>query len=74
MVGTLTEQQWMEWQKHLPHLVTIYNNTPHASTNLIPFELVFDRESRLSIDIMLGTTPEDKDFPKLQQYIKDLKS
>ena len=74
MVGTLTEQQRMEWQKHLPHLVTIYNNTPHASTNLTPFELVFGRKSRLPIDVMLGTTPEDKDFPNLRQYIKDLKS
>ncbi len=74
MVGTLREQQWLEWQKHLPHLITIYKNTPHASTKLTPFELVFGCKSHLPIDIMLGTTPEDKEYPNLQQYIKDLKS
>ena len=74
MVGTLTEKQCMEWQMNLPHLISIYNNTPRASTDLTAFELVFGHKSHLPIDIMLGTTPKDKDFPNLQQYIKDLKS
>ncbi len=73
MISTLTIKQRKEWQKHLPHLVTVYNNTPHCATMLTPFELIFGRKSRLPIDIMLGTSPIDKEFDNLKQYIKDLK-
>ncbi len=70
MVGTSTERQTKEWQKHLPHLISIYNNIPHAATHLTLLKLIFGKKSRLPIDLMLGTTPVDKERPSLKQYVK----
>ena len=74
MIGTLTKDQRAQWHKYLPHLVSVYNNTQHSSTNFSPYELVFGRKSRLPVDVMLGTTPEDNVFPNVKDYVKQLQT
>ena len=73
MVGTLSKKKRAEWHKHLPYLVSVYNNTQHAATNFSPFELIFGRKSRLPVDIILDTVPSDVQFSSLKEYIKHLK-
>ena len=73
MIGTLSKQKRAEWHKHLPYLVSVYNNTQHAATNFSPFELIFGRKSRLPVDILLDTVPRDVEFGSMREYIKHLK-
>ena len=41
------------WPEYLNDVVYSYNVTPHASTSLSPFYVMFGRHPRLSVDLML---------------------
>ena len=61
-IRTLTEYEKRKWTDHLQTFtyiyiyiyIYIYNSTPHNSTGLSPFFLLFARESRLKIDDTIG--------------------
>ena len=41
----------------MPYLLQAYNNTPHSSSGLAPFYVLFGRHARLPVDAALGMTP-----------------
>ena len=73
MIATLKGDSRKRWNKHILHLVNIYNNTEHAATGFSPFELIFGRKSRLPVDEWLGTAPVDASFDSVTDYVKSLK-
>lgn len=50
LLGTLAEETHMHWPSRLPSLIQAYNNTPHSTTGLTPYYVVFGRHARLPID------------------------
>ena len=50
LLRTLSVDEQARWPKHLPHLVMVYNSTPHAATGFSPYRLLFGRENRLPMD------------------------
>ena len=71
MVGTLTSEKKKAWPKYLPDLVMAYNSSTHDSTGFSPYFLIFGRQPRLPVDVVMGITLEDdnEDFIKNQQEI-----
>ena len=71
MVGTLTSEKKKAWPKYLPDLVMAYNSSTHDSTGFSPYFLMFGRQPRLPVDVVMGITLEDdnEDFIKNQQEI-----
>ena len=57
MLGTLDPDQKSDWKKYIPSLVHAYNCTRHDSTGFSPYELMFNRQPTLPVDLLLGSEP-----------------
>uniref|UniRef100_A0A3B3RCC0 Gypsy retrotransposon integrase-like protein 1 n=1 Tax=Paramormyrops kingsleyae TaxID=1676925 RepID=A0A3B3RCC0_9TELE len=49
LLNTLSAREQGRWTVHVPELVQAYNCTPHSSTGLSPFWVLFGRQPRLPI-------------------------
>ena len=54
MLGILTPEQKKDWKNHVPALVHAYNCTRNAATGFSPYYLLFERESRIPVDVEFG--------------------
>ena len=73
MLGTLDPDKKHDWKSEVSPLVHAYNCTRHDSTGYSPYFLMFGRQPRLALDVILGlgsTDVHDKDY---HQYIAKLK-
>ncbi len=72
MLGTLEEEQKHDWKKYVNSLVYAYNCTPHETTRVAPYELLFGRKPNLPIDTMFEKAKEESASKTTTEYIKDL--
>ena len=61
-----------KWPKYLPSVLFAYNATPHSTTQLQPYELMFGRKASLPCDSWLGLQEycDEVSKPKTQ-WLKD---
>ena len=72
MLGTLDPKQKSDWRSDVAPLVHVYNCTRHETTRCTPYFLLFGREPRLAIDLLLPPVDADP-VPTYSAYISDLR-
>jgi hypothetical protein len=73
MLGTLESDKKSDWKKYVLSLVHAYNCTKHDSTGYSPYYLMFLRQPRLPIDLILGIEPDPKQT-SYPAFVDNLKS
>ena len=75
MIKAYLKGQQREWDKHLGCLAAAYRATLHKSTGLTPNMLMFGREARLPIEVILGigTTSTGEEVTSYGEYVNALK-
>ena len=74
MLGTLEPDQKSNWKIQVSPLVHAYNCTRHSTTGYSPYVLMFGRQPRLAIDVVLGMVNEDHTNQDYGKYMESLKS
>lgn len=59
LLRTISAEEKHSWPEKLPALVYAYNCTPHATTGYSPYYLLFGRDPRLPLDVLLGTNTDE---------------
>ena len=72
MLGTLTDDQKLDWPTYVGPLVQAYNSTRHDSTGFSPHYLLFGWHPRLSVDAFLDTG-KDTAAMRPDNYVQRLK-
>ena len=72
MLGTLSEETRQDWYWYVL-LVRVYNSTQHVSCSFSPFELMFGRNSCLSVDKYWGTYLLEIEYGDVGEYVSNLK-
>ena len=71
LIKSLDTQMRHKWPDFLSHLIFVYNTTPHCTTGIAPYTLMFGREPLIPLDQILGHTDCDwnQDFVKQQSEL-----
>ena len=72
MLRSLAETQKQQWPTAVNKMIHAYNSTKHSSTGFSPFFLLFGREPRLAIDLLLGRD-DNKIDPNYDKFVEKWK-
>ncbi len=67
LIKSLTVTERRRWPEALPHLVLIYNSTPHGVTGIAPYTLMFGRQPMLPIDQLIANTGKNWNEDHVQE-------
>ena len=74
MLGTLSEEEKLDWKSYLGCMTHTYNCTKHASTTYSPYYLMFGRHPRLPIDVEFGLPKSNSgDNSSKSRYVQKLR-
>src|SRR5258708_28952794 len=62
VIAKVVNTNQRDWDECLPYVLAAYRATPHSSTGFSPNFLLFGREIRAPIDVVLGTPGDKHDF------------
>ena len=60
MLQSGAEDNPKSWDENLDYCMTAYRSSVHTSTEHTPFELVFGREMRIPLDVMMGGAQDNE--------------
>uniref|UniRef100_A0A8C6SV87 Gypsy retrotransposon integrase-like protein 1 n=1 Tax=Neogobius melanostomus TaxID=47308 RepID=A0A8C6SV87_9GOBI len=62
LLRALPPEQKRRWPRHLSQVTYAYNTTVHQSTGRTPYFLMFGREPRLPVDVLVGVEETEPDL------------
>ena len=71
-LATFDQDHQRDWDRHLPLLLMSYRSAVHETTKFTPAMLMFGRELRVPLDLLIGRPqeePEDRGYP---EYVERL--
>ena len=72
MLGTLQPEQKKDWKSYVAPMVHAYNSTRHETTGQSPFYLMFGRQARLAVDLVVGVPEEgEKNYNRYVTALRD---
>jgi transposase InsO family protein len=74
MLGTLDPARKHDWKAEVAPLVHAYNCTRHETTGYTPYSLMFGREPRLALDVILDLNSTDVHKKDYTKYVEDLRT
>ena len=73
MLGKVVKLNQRDWDDHLQPVMAAYRAAKHESTGFSPNRLVFGRENRAPLDIVLGSIPgEESSYNSYDEYVCQL--
>jgi len=73
MLGKVVELNQKDWDERLPAVMAAYRAAVHSSTGYSPNHLVFGRENRTPVDIVLGEVAgEEEHYNSYDEYVSQL--
>ena len=73
MLGKVIQQSQRDWDEKVPTVMAAYRAARHESTGYSPNFVVFGRENRAPIDIVLGkVTEESQHYDSIDDYVNQL--
>ena len=70
MLRTLSESDKSCWPDSVNKLIHAYNCSPHSSTGYSPFFLMFGREPKLPIDLMISIKKDTQESDNYNKYVQ----
>ena len=73
MIATLDDDKRSNWKKYLPLLVSAYNQTPHSTLGISPFEMFTGQRPRIPADVEFNTPYHRARSRAPARYVEDLR-
>jgi transposase InsO family protein len=73
MIGRVMAENQRNWDEVLPYVMAAYRSSRHSATGYSPNFLVFGREVRAPIDLVLGL-PEETHAQSTDHFVDEMKS
>jgi len=75
MLGKSVQQNQRDWDDRLPYVMAAYRASRHESTKFTPNMLVFGRENRAPVDLVLNSVQgESAQYDSIDDYVFELQS
>ena len=71
MLSMYVDSKHTDWDVFVPYVVAAYNMTPHTSTKMSPFYMLYGREARLPVDVALRPR-QPLEAPDMEEYRREL--
>ena len=62
MLAKLAEKSQKDWDERVPDVLAAYNSSIHASTHYSPNFMVFGRENRAPLDLVMGIPKSEEEY------------
>jgi len=70
LIAKAVDDAHRNWDELLPHLMRAYNTTVHDSTSFTPHFLMFGREMRTPIDIVLASKDDPSQWENYEEFVE----
>ena len=72
-LATYVQDHQKDWDRHLPLLLMSYRSAVHEATKFTPAMLMFGRELRVPLDLLIGRPQEELDDRGYPEYVERLR-